>query len=130
MMTKATKKFRSTSYYQQQGLCIYCEKPMWLDDIKAFAKQQSITTGQAKQSKCTAEHLIPKSEGGKNEQRNIAAACLFCNQTRHKSKHPLDPIKYKKRVMSRVAKDRWNNQIRVTVIPLSPQKHKPQEAHH
>ena len=130
MMTTATKKHRFTAYYQQQGLCIYCEKPMWLDDIKAFAKQQSITTDQAKQSKCTAEHLIPKSEGGENAQRNIAAACLFCNKTRHKCKHPLDPIRFKKRVMNRVAKNRWNNQIPATVIPLSPQKHNPQVARH
>lgn len=130
MMTKAIKKFRSKSYYQQQGLCIYCEKPMWLDDIKAFAKQQSITTGQAKQSQCTAEHLIPKSQGGKDEQRNIAAACLFCNQTRHKSKHPLDPIRFKNRVMNRVARNLWNNQIPATALPLSPQKHNHQEARH
>lgn len=128
MMTSATKKHRSTAYYQQQGLCIYCEKPMWLDGIQAFSRQQSITIRQAKAFKCTAEHLIPKSDGGTNQQVNIAAACLFCNQTRHKSKHPLDPIRFKKWVMNRVAKHRWNNQIPATNLPLSPQKHNLQKA--
>ena len=30
----------------------------------------------------TAEHLVPRSKGGRNTKDNIVAACLRCNQTR------------------------------------------------
>lgn len=31
---------------------------------------------------CTREHFIPKSQGGKDHQDNIIAACAFCNEFR------------------------------------------------
>jgi hypothetical protein len=57
---------------------------------------------------CTAEHLIAKSEGGTDTASNIAAACMFCNQARHKAKHPLSPEDYRNHVQRRIRRGRWH----------------------
>ena len=44
----------------QDGKCIYCDEPLTPE-------------------KMTADHLIPKSAGGKAERGNIAACCKQCN---------------------------------------------------
>lgn len=57
---------------------------------------------------CTAEHLIPRSEGGSDMPSNIVAACLHCNGTRHKRKIPPSPGRYLSLVRSRIAEGRWH----------------------
>ena len=59
--------------------------------------------------KCTAEHLLAKQDGGKDDESNIVAACHFCNQKRHKCKNPKDPISYKHYISTRLSKGRWNS---------------------
>lgn len=107
-MPKTLIKSRTKAFNLQQGRCIYCELPMWLDDPQAFAKKYKITTKQAKIFQCTAEHLNAKQDGGKDHENNIVAACHFCNQKRHKCKTPKDPISYKHYVSRRVGKGKWN----------------------
>ena len=102
-------KSRLKAFNLQQGRCIYCELPMWLDRPEAFAKKYKITTKGAALFKSTAEHLLAKQDGGKDGESNIVAACHFCNQKRHKCKKPKDPISYKLYVSSRVGKGRWNS---------------------
>ena len=102
-------KSRFKAYNFQQGRCIYCKYPMWLDDPEVFANKYKITTKQAKLFQCTAEHLKAKQDGGKNHESNIVAACHFCNQKRHKCKKPKDPIAYKNYVSSRLGKGKWNS---------------------
>lgn len=101
-------KSRFKAFNLQQGLCIYCELPMWLDNPEAFAKKYKITTKQAKPFQCTAEHLKAKQDGGKDHESNIVAACHYCNQKRHKCKSPKDPISYKQYVTNRLEKGKWN----------------------
>lgn len=108
-MPTALTKSRLKAYIQQAGLCIYCEQPMWLTDIDTFAKTYQISINQAQCFKCTAEHLEAKQDGGTNTENNIAAACNYCNQKRHKRKTPLDPIAYKKHVLKRLAKGLWHS---------------------
>lgn len=101
-------KSRLKAYNLQQGRCIYCELPMWLDDPLAFAKKHKITHKEANLFKCTAEHLKAKQDGGKDGESNILAACHYCNQKRHKCKSPKDPISYKQHVTNRLEKGKWN----------------------
>jgi hypothetical protein len=84
---------------------------MWLDQPEAFAKKYKITPKEAALFKCTAEHLLAKQDGGKDVESNIVAACHFCNQKRHKCKKPKDPIPYKKHVIQRVVKGKWNTAL-------------------
>jgi len=101
-------KSRFKAFNLQQGRCIYCELPMWLEHPQAFAKKYKITTKQAKIFQCTAEHLKAKQDGGKDHESNIVVACHYCNQKRHQSKSPKDPISYKQYVTNRLEKRKWN----------------------
>ncbi|EUJ09387.1 HNH endonuclease [Methylophilaceae bacterium 11] len=107
-MPKTLIKSRLKAFNLQQGRCIYCELPVWLENPEAFARKYKITTKQAKFFQCTAEHLKAKQDGGKDTVSNIVAACHYCNQKRHKCKSPKDPIPYKHYVTSRVNIGRWN----------------------
>ncbi|MCB5200028.1 HNH endonuclease [Loktanella sp. TSTF-M6] len=62
--------------------------------------------------RCTAEHLRPRSEGGRNTEDNIVAACLFCNSNRHRAKIALTPIVYRQHVQERMASGRWLSVLR------------------
>jgi len=108
-MSTTLIKSRFKAFNLQQGRCIYCELPMWLKHPESFAKKYKITTKGALLFKCTAEHLLAKQDGGKDDESNIVAACHFCNQKRHKCKKPKDPIPYKQYVSSRVGKGKWNS---------------------
>jgi 5-methylcytosine-specific restriction endonuclease McrA len=107
-MPKILNKSRLKAFKQQQGRCIYCELPMWLDNSQVFALKYKITGRQAKDFKCTAEHLLARKDGGEDNQSNIVAACHYCNQKRHKRKLPKDPITYKHYVITRISKGKWN----------------------
>jgi len=116
----ALLKSRIKAFNIQQARCIYCEQPIWLSNPQAFAHQYNITSKQAKHFQCTAEHLIARQDGGKDDPTNIVAACHFCNQKRHQRKSAKDPIPYKLYVTKRVIKRKWH----VGFMPktyLSPQ---------
>jgi 5-methylcytosine-specific restriction endonuclease McrA len=52
--------------------------------------------------------LVSKQDGGRDTQSNIAAACLLCNQRRHKRKDAPEPQEYKDLVQKRVSKGGWH----------------------
>ena len=108
-MSTTLKKSRLKAFNLQQGRCIYCELPIWLDQPDSFAKKYKITIKGAAIFKCTAEHLLAKQDGGKDNTSNIGAACHFCNLKRHKCKKPKDPIAYKLYVSTRLCHGRWNS---------------------
>ncbi len=81
---------------------------MWQKDSHVFAVMNSISHKEALRFQCTAEHLRAKSEGGSDSRENIVAACLFCNQTRHKRKMPPDPKTYKYIIQNRLLKGKWH----------------------
>ena len=95
-MTSQIQRSRKAAFDRQDGKCYYCGLRMWLD-------------GPAGPSalRCTAEHLTPRSEGGGDGSSNIAAACLHCNQTRHKRKKPPEPDCYRAEVRKRVNRGAW-----------------------
>lgn len=99
---------RLNAFHKQSGLCYYCNCPMWLNDAKQFAKANVITVKSAARFQCTAEHLIARSDGGKNSKGNIVAACKFCNQARHKRKKPPTPPEHRSRIMRRLERGKWH----------------------
>ena len=105
------KKPRTAAYYRQNGLCFYCFKPMWLHSVDEFASTHSISIKQANHFQCTGEHLAAHSEGGNAPQKNIVAACKFCNLKRHARSVPPDPGSFANLVHRRLAKGAWNSHL-------------------
>lgn len=106
-MQKSIRRFRQRAFDQQAGLCFYCRGPMWCTDPLQFAQCRGISLKVARWFQCTAEHLVPVSQGGRNAVVNIVATCLFCNQTRHKAKTIRSPESYAAHVRRRLAGNRW-----------------------
>ena len=63
--------YRTAAFLAQRGLCFYCRQPM------------APASAQAAITRCTAEHLRPKVEMGRNQKDNLVAACWYCNHQRH-----------------------------------------------
>lgn len=101
-------KLRLSAFRRQHGLCYYCQLPMWTADPLAFAAQYGVSAPQTRRFQCTAEHLVARQDGGKDQEGNIVAACRFCNQTRHKRKNPPDPDRYCALVAKRIMAGRWH----------------------
>lgn len=95
-MASQLQRSRNTAFSRQDGKCYYCGLRMWLSD----------PTGPAA-LRCTAEHMKPRSEGGRDCASNIVAACVHCNRTRHKRKLPPSPETYRAEVRRRVARGAW-----------------------
>ncbi|MGX0879456.1 5-methylcytosine-specific restriction endonuclease McrA [Roseovarius sp. MBR-154] len=98
---------RRAKMHAQEGRCYYCGLPMWDPetdhDMPAIFRAQSMQ----KALRCTAEHLLPRAEGGANSSNNIVAACWYCNTRRHHRKQPLSPDSHRARVQDRMAKGKW-----------------------
>lgn len=63
-MTTRLQTLRNRAFEQQQGLCYYCDLPMWHSSAQPFANKHRISIKAARQFECTAEHLEAKSAGG------------------------------------------------------------------
>ena len=63
-------ELRELAYLAQGGLCHWCEIVMTIGEEPPLP-----TT-------CTADHLVPRSEGGRTTPDNIVAACMRCNTHR------------------------------------------------
>jgi len=91
---------------------------MWISNPLEFATKHNITPAQAKRLQCTGEHLEARQDGGADTHSNIVAACLHCNQSRHRRKRAPSPDIYKKLVRGRMAQGRWHHHLvfqRVTI---------------
>ncbi len=104
----AVAKYRRAAFHRQNGKCCYCGFPMWQDSPELFAKQRGISVKQARHFQCTAEHLLARQDGGKDSRVNIAAACIRCNQRRHKRKVAVSAEKFRCHVQKRVRKGGWH----------------------
>lgn len=108
MPSHKLKKLRRRAARKQGGRCFYCQQPMWDANPQEFIVHYGLSAGLAKRFQCTAEHVEARRDGGKDMAANIVAACLFCNTTRHKAKHPADAATHVAFVRSRLAKGRWH----------------------
>ncbi len=106
------RRLRQQAYNHQNGLCYYCQFPMWTVSCSEFAQVHSLSLGAASQFQCSAEHLVPVAQGGRNTSDNIVATCIFCNRTRHKSRVARTPEEFADLVRKRVAARRWNRKFR------------------
>lgn len=87
---------RDSAARKQGGHCWYC----------------NVLMRESGPLQCTAEHLLPQSEGGRDGRDNIVAACLFCNSRRHSRPTPMTPEEFRRHVQQRVSKGRWNVPLR------------------
>lgn len=103
----ALKNIRRTKMLAQEGRCYYCGLPMWDETPNDCPAADCRRNRQPKPLRCTAEHLLPRSEGGADTPENIVAACHFCNQRRHRAKCPRSPEAHRAHVRRRMATGRW-----------------------
>jgi hypothetical protein len=106
-MPNLLARSRFAAFVRQDGLCHYCEKPIWLGDSVLFRARYSLTESQTRLRRCTAEHLIARKDGGGDGPDNIVAACPLCNWRRHRCANELDPVRYQIRVRARIRSGRW-----------------------
>lgn len=88
---KTTRKMRDVSFERQAGRCYYCCQPMWRSDPSAFAERHDLSSSQARLLRLSAEHLRPRSDGGRDDAMNVVAACTYCNNQRHRMIRVLAP---------------------------------------
>jgi len=103
----ALTRLRTKAYSRQEGRCCYCGLPMWQtspDELKHLGLRPRTLAPL----RCTAEHLLARQDGGRDEPGNIAAACVHCNGLRHRRKTPPPPDVYRTIVQKRLAKGKWH----------------------
>ena len=104
---KALQNLRRKKMLAQGGRCYYCALPMWDQALDDCLPASCRSSRRPKILRCTAEHLLPRSEGGANSAKNIVAACLYCNNARHRRKRPPSPEAHRAHVQQRMAAGRW-----------------------
>ncbi len=87
------KALRRKAAKRQENHCYYCERLM---------------TSRQPQLCCTAEHLIARSDQGKDSNSNIVAACKFCNAMRHRLCPSLPALEYAATVKKLVTLNKWH----------------------
>lgn len=110
MAQKTLCTLRRRAFKQQRGLCHYCGLPMWQVDEVSFAAHHGLTARLARLLQSTAEHLVARCNGGRDEHSNIVAACHWCNARRHLGRYKTAPTAeaYRHHVVSRMAEGRWH----------------------
>jgi 5-methylcytosine-specific restriction endonuclease McrA len=108
-MTTSLIRSRTKAFHNQSGLCCYCKVPMWSDHPEEFAHKYGISLRQARILKCTGEHLHARQDGGSDVASNIAAACLYCNQQRHRRRQAPSPELHMQRVRQKIARGLWHD---------------------
>ena len=89
---KKVRELRNKAARRQGQRCYYCDRHM----------------SNVAQMRCTAEHLVPRSERGPNSASNIVAACLFCNAMRHRGYASLPPEHYREAVRAFISHGLWH----------------------
>jgi hypothetical protein len=100
------KSLRRKAFQQQQGLCWYCNLPMWFTCPDELLGLDSSVAWLAQ---CTAEHLIARCDGGKDAADNIVAACARCNDGRHQLPVPPQPSDYRRYVQIKLGENDWHH---------------------
>lgn len=104
MVSKHLKNLRTSAFKAQGGLCYYCDLLMW----QSSPEECGLRAGHGAALRCTAEHLIPKQDGGRDTQENVVAAHARCNHLRHRRKGPAPtPQDYRALIQRRIKKGQW-----------------------
>lgn len=99
---------RHQSFLEQAHRCYYCGFLMWESDPEVFANTHGISLVQAQRFQCTAEHLEARKDGGSNARFNIVAACLHCNQARHRMKPAPSPDVLRQLISKQLNNKSWH----------------------
>ena len=110
MVTIKLKRLRRQALAEQGGYCFYCELPVWEGDGQIFAATHGIPIRLCRHLRCTAEHLLARTNSGRDIPANIVAACLWCNQQRHRGRENSapKPAVYKAWVRRQVVQAKWH----------------------
>ena len=87
---------RVDAWTRQGGLCFWCRSAITRDEV-------------------TAEHMVPRSQGGSNQSWNISAACKLCNLARG----TLNATKFRSMLRGKVPMRRWHIRERQIVFRLN-----------
>lgn len=104
MSKKRLRSLRAAKFESQSGRCFYCDLPMWL----WCPTELGLRPRSAAPFQCTAEHLVPKQDGGKDTASNVVAAHACCNHRRHQRLGPApSPESFRALVQRRVIRGKW-----------------------
>jgi len=98
-MPTQLQRSRELAFHHQHGKCFYCGLPMLLNGDSGPPSLR-----------CTAEHLQPRSERGRDTPENVVAAHARCNQIRHRRARPPEPAAFREQVCRRMAGGKWHPQ--------------------
>jgi hypothetical protein len=116
-------RLREAAAQRQAGRCFYRTFPM-LVGTRETPIAEKAPAFLVSRLKCTAEHLVPKADGGDTTAKNIVAACQYCNRTRHRSKKPRAYGAYQDYVRRRIGGGRWHpHEVRTAIrnhVPGAP----------
>lgn len=107
-MATTLARRRHSAFLAQSGHCFYCGLPMWESSPDELSGAFGISPALLHRLKCTAEHLLARRDGGGHSAANIVAACLHCNQTRHRMQPALDHEKYRALVQRQRMNGVWH----------------------
>lgn len=113
-MATTLVRYRHSAFQAQSGHCFYCGLPMWERSPEEYALLFGINVAQVHWLKCTAEHLRARCDGGGNLSDNIVAACLYCNQMRHRMRPAPDHEKFRRIVQKQKGNGSWHRKSIVT----------------
>lgn len=115
-MPSSLSKHRHQAFLSQNHRCYYCGFEMWEIDPTQFAATHKISVEQASRFQCTAEHLVARQDGGTNIQKNIVAACKYCNHTRHRMKPAPCPDALRRAIAKQIKNGSWHRKSVVTKL--------------
>lgn len=111
-MANSFSKLRFEAFRRQAERCHYCTVLMWNGDPRPFATLHRLTPRILRKLRCTAEHLTPRQDGGRDCRENIVAACLRCNSQRHRGwKKALSPNDYARHVRRMMKRGLWHQPL-------------------
>lgn len=105
---KLLAEIKKAQAARQDWRCYYCDFPMWSEDPVKFGREHRIALRHVPRFQCTAEHILPRSDGGTDDPNNIVAACAFCNRTRHELGTVLPTILYRLFVKEKLDAGEWH----------------------
>lgn len=75
-MLKRRKKLGTEFRQKHKGKCFYCKRMVKVKHVK-----------QDDPLRATLDHLVPRSQGGKDSRKNLVLACYQCNQAKGRIGH-------------------------------------------
>lgn len=113
-------RYRNQAFARQNGRCCYGSLPVVpLRNLVAFASAHKLSEARAKALQCTAEHLQARCDGGRDNAVNIAAACITCNQRRHRLKPAPTPERYMQIVQRQMEHGVWHKRTVLNAVRLN-----------